>query len=253
MTDKAYFLSDLHLGSAEEPNAFLLIKFLKSLKSREDITHLFLMGDIFDLWVADHKYFVIKFAPIIAELRRLKNAGVEIHYFEGNHDLYLEHFFAREMGMLVHKDAASFVVAGLRLRAEHGDLMNLNDREYIYWRSFLRSMPMKFIAPRLRSDWVTSIGEWLSKKSRENTTKHKVISPERAKKIIHDHAVKCYMQEKLDLHISGHVHVTEDVYLTPQGPHRPGIRVVNLGSWFDDPKVFYLSKEKSGFIHLKDK
>ncbi|MEQ1664183.1 MAG: UDP-2,3-diacylglucosamine diphosphatase [Bdellovibrionales bacterium] len=105
---KAYFISDLHLGSQDEPNCLLAIHFLKSFKKSTQISHLFLLGDIFDLWVADHKYFIKKFEPLIEELKRLHKLGVEIHYFEGNHDLYLEHYFKTQLGFYVHSGPQFF-------------------------------------------------------------------------------------------------------------------------------------------------
>jgi UDP-2,3-diacylglucosamine hydrolase len=247
MSDKAYFISDLHLGSAEEPNAFVLLKFLKSIQSRSDATHLFLLGDIFDLWIAGHKYFILKYAPLLNELKRIKDSGVYVHYFEGNHDLYLEHYFGHELGIIVHKSGASMRIAGKNLRIEHGDQMDLNDKGYLFLRSFLRTSIMNWLAPRLPSWMIVRLGEKMSKASRTYTSQTKVISTDRAKKVIYDHAIKCYLQTPIDMHISGHLHVAEDVVLFPQGPHRAGLRVVNLGSWFDEPRVFLLSEKDSGF------
>src|ERR1700733_14013025 len=133
-TVKAYFLSDLHISSIEEPKTHWLLDFFRAIQSKNDMTHLFLLGDVFDLWVAGHKYFVERFQPVIDELRRLSVLGVEIHYFEGNHDLYLEHFFGRVCGFKIHRAPEYFTLGGLRLRAEHGDQMDPSDRGYKFLR-----------------------------------------------------------------------------------------------------------------------
>jgi UDP-2,3-diacylglucosamine hydrolase len=102
---KAYFLSDLHLKSMQERNSQTLLRFLHSvrdeqlaingtkdqglraIKGASDRHYVFLVGDIFDLWIGKHDYFVSRFKPIVDAIAELVRAGVEVHYFEGNHDL----------------------------------------------------------------------------------------------------------------------------------------------------------------------
>ena len=50
------------------------------------------MVDVLDLRLADHRYFVDKHQSVIDEILRLKDEGVEIHYFEGNHDFHLRYY-----------------------------------------------------------------------------------------------------------------------------------------------------------------
>ncbi len=258
MADKAYFISDLHLGSTTEPNAFILLRFLRAFTSREQISHLILVGDIFDLWIANHVYFKIKFDAILVELIRLKNLGVEIHYFEGNHDLYLEDYFAHVLGCQVHRSAQTFQLAGRKVRVEHGDEMDLDDRGYRFLRWLLRTPVLEFVARRLPSAFVVKLGETMSHASRRYTSEMKVISQDRARKVIREHAAKMHgdsnanvkltsavaAKGKFDMLIAGHVHLVED--------HQSnGYRVVNLGSWFDGTRAFVVTHESAEFIQLK--
>ena len=48
------------------------------------------LGDVFDMWLAHHRYFVDRYNRIIKQLVRLHDEGVGIHYFEGNHDVIRE-------------------------------------------------------------------------------------------------------------------------------------------------------------------
>ena len=89
----AYFVSDIHIMSPSCERARAFLDFLRSLSAAEGTTHLVLLGDIFDLWVADHDYFIKKYGDIIDEIRRLTEEGVEVSYFEGNHDLHLRYFW----------------------------------------------------------------------------------------------------------------------------------------------------------------
>ena len=86
---KAYFLSDLHLRSSEESNSQKLLLFLRHLQENpESFSHLFLVGDIFDLWIHSHKYFIDKYSEIVEAIRAVVDSGNEVHYFEGNQFLY---------------------------------------------------------------------------------------------------------------------------------------------------------------------
>ena len=145
----AYFVSDLHIGSPTDSRARLFLAFLADLRGGENASHLFLMGDIFDLWVAAHSYFVDKYQPITDEILRLQDEGVEIHYFEGNHDLYLEHYWGQQVGLTVHEGPAYFELGHQTVRIEHGDQMDPDDRGYRFLRWFLRTPPLKFLMPRI--------------------------------------------------------------------------------------------------------
>ena len=239
MALKAYFLSDIHLTSIEEPNAQRLLNFFRSLRSIEDITHLFLLGDIFDLWIADHFYFVNKFSEIIQEFKRLHALGVEIHYFEGNHDLYLERFFGNELGFHIHTEPKYFQLDRFRVRIEHGDQMDPYDRGYRFLRWLLRTPAMMWIAPRLPSRFVVWLGERMSKTSREYTTSIKTLSKKRATEIIRLHALRAFVERPFDFLLCGHIHVDYDY----QVPESDSARVLNLGSWHDHPRAALITGE----------
>jgi UDP-2,3-diacylglucosamine hydrolase len=248
---KAYFLSDIHISSIEEPKTHWLLDFFRTIKSTNDMSHLYLMGDIFDLWVAGHKYFVDRFLAVIEELRRLKSLGVEIHYFEGNHDLYLDHFFGKVCGFQIHRSSANFNLGGLRVRAEHGDEMDPNDRGYIFLRWLLRTPVLEWLAPRLPEWIVVWLGERMSAASRHYTSEVKTISQEKTREVFRRHAEAVWNNgTAYDLLVSGHVHVIDDYKFTPQledsamrghgdtlRPSPGEVRVINLGSWFDGARA----------------
>jgi len=86
---KLYFISDLHLGAPDYSKSLereqKVIRFLD--EAAHDAQAIFLVGDTFDFWFEYQqmvpKYFVRFFAQLIA----LKEKGIEIHVFTGNHDL----------------------------------------------------------------------------------------------------------------------------------------------------------------------
>lgn len=245
----AYFVSDIHITSADSERGRLFLAFLQSFRDSSQITHLYLLGDIFDLWVADHHYFVDGYADIIAEIRRLQDAGVEVSYFEGNHDLYLRDFWEQELGVTVHAGPTAVRLGDTRVRLEHGDEMDPDDKGYLFLRWFLRTWPISFLVRHLPGVLIARIGEKASAKSRDYTSNTKVIAPENSVAKIHQHARKVFREEPFDMIVTGHVHVRDDTRIdTGDGE----FRTVNLGSWMDAPCCLRLDQDDARFIELAE-
>jgi len=229
---RAYFVSDLHLDDPEGSRSLLFERLLAEIAADSRTTHLFLLGDVFDMWLGDHDYFIERYRRIVDALAALGKRGIEIHYFEGNHDLHLRPFWAERLGVHVHPDPVHVELAGLRLRLEHGDQMDPDDRGYRFLRWFLRTPPVRFLILNLPGGVVARIGERASAHSRAYTSGTKTISEADAIEKIRAHARKVHEERPFDLIISGHVHVRDDLrFETPVGEGRS----INLGTWLDRP------------------
>ena len=242
MQPRAIFVSYIHLVDESEANAKRFLALLDRLDI-DGFTHLFLLGDIFDLWIADHTYFAKRFGTILSKFRDLQAHGVEIHYFEGNHDLDLRPLFEKQLGIFVHEQAITIEFLGKRLRIEHGDQMDPDDRDYLFLRWLLRTPLLRFLGRHLPGAIVNWIGETASRKSRRYTTGvRQEIGKESVEKKLLGHARREYMTDPFDILIAGHVHVgfDETFHLNNQD-----VRVINLGTWLDKPLVFELSTLKA--------
>lgn len=231
---KAIFLSDLHLISLEDPRGARFMSLLRGISGRgpKAVTHLFLVGDIFDLWLADHQFFVQRYGAVIDQIHRLQSEGVEVHYFEGNHDLYLETYWARALGVRVHPGPAHFQLGSWAVRVEHGDQTDPDDRGYRFLRWFLRTPVMRWFAHHLPGGVVKWIGERASASSRQYTSTVKSVTNEGALLKLHRHAEAMAKTEDFDLLVNGHVHVHDDYSFIAAGKPR---RALNLGSWLREP------------------
>ena len=97
-----YFLSDAHLGSLatrhHRTQERRLVRFLDEIK--DHCSALYLLGDMFDFWY-EYKYCVPKgYTRFLGKISELTDRGVEVHYFTGNHDLWLTDYFEKECGMI---------------------------------------------------------------------------------------------------------------------------------------------------------
>jgi UDP-2,3-diacylglucosamine hydrolase len=226
---RALFVSDIHISSPKDPKYRLFSDFLDKCATLE-LDHLFLVGDIFDLWVADQSFFIETYHHIAERLSRLKTLGVEVHYFEGNHDLDLKAYWQKQLGFDVHSQAAYFKLGPLQVRVEHGDQMDPDDRGYLFLRWFLRTKPMVLLGRGLPGAAVKFIGTRASHASRDYTTNVKSASDDEAREKIRKHALSVFKERPFDLFVSGHVHVSED-------SKQHHFRCINLGTWLKEPLV----------------
>ncbi|WP_374027546.1 UDP-2,3-diacylglucosamine diphosphatase [Bdellovibrio bacteriovorus] len=246
---EAWFISDIHLKTAEERNGKILLRFLRSLLAGNPRqVHLFMLGDIFDLWVGGHTYFAKKFEPLMQTLGDLRKAGARITFIEGNHDVHVEGYFQKHLGIEVFVEAQYYLIDGVRVRCEHGDLINLNDEKYLKYRSIIRNPYIKPLGNILPGKFWDHIGNKASKKSRERSGHYRVSNEGELISMIRKHTPVAYAEKPFDLIVSGHMHVFDDHMETINGH---SVRSVNLGSWFEERvKVFCLKNGVGEWVYL---
>lgn len=232
----------------QERNGQVLLRFLHSLLERNpaDI-HLFLLGDIFDLWVSDHAIFVRKFQPLADAVRDLRNAGARITYIEGNHDVHVGRFWQKQLGVEVHVEAQYYEINGLTIRVEHGDLINLDDKAYLRYRAILRHPWIEPLGHIIPGKFWQDLGDYASKKSRKRSQNYSSRNIPRLIEMIRTHAHRAFEEKPFDLIVSGHMHVIDD-YEFQVGLRKS--RSINLGSWYQDIKVLHLEGTQLEWVPL---
>ena len=123
MVKKIYFVSDAHFGSLLAKDAHeqerKMVRWLDSI--RDDADELFLLGDLFDFWF-EYKTVVPKgFVRFLGKLAELSDAGVKIHFFTGNHDIWTFGYLEQEIGLTVHRKPEIIERNGKRFFLAHGD------------------------------------------------------------------------------------------------------------------------------------
>jgi UDP-2,3-diacylglucosamine hydrolase len=239
---RAYFLSDLHLKDPKEESSKALLSFLRQLQFGTDLTDLFLLGDIFDLWVSDLNYFINKWFELNRELVRLKIEGVKIHYFEGNHDIYLTDYFRDQLGFQIYSGPIDLNWHGVNLHLEHGDEIDQTDKGYLLLRAFLRTKLIRKFICTLPQGVAVWLGESTSQVSREYTSQRPEASNQRIVAMLRDYAKRIYSKKTFDFLVAGHVHV-KDEFQIGSG------YAINLGSWLNERVVLQITKDASGLNH----
>ena len=141
MTQRALFISDLHL-SAERPDANeQFFRFLGDEASRAQA--LYVLGDLFEYWAGDDELKDPAGDPLAAEVaqgfRRLSGAGVAVHVMHGNRDFLVGGGFLAASGASFLDDPSVIRFAGQPVALMHGDTLCTDDRDYQEWRLTARS------------------------------------------------------------------------------------------------------------------
>ena len=240
---RALFISDIHISSPQDAKYALFLRVLERCEQIQPM-HLFLVGDIFDLWILNRHYFIERYAEAAERLRTLCKLGVKVHYFEGNHDLDLKLYWQHEVGVDVQEEAAFFEIEGRVFRVEHGDQMDLTDQGYLFLRWLLRTPFLKFLCRYLPNKIVAWIGERASRASRDYTSHVKTTTEDRARSLIVDHSRRVFSQKEFQVLVCGHVHTIEDREVVID---EKKVRLINLGTWLKDPRMAVFADSENGY------
>lgn len=129
-------LSDVHL-SEERPAQ--VERFLEVLAGpARGAQALYLLGDVFEVWVGDDDVDAPLPARVIAALRGLSDAGTRILLTVGNRDFLLGARFAARAGLTLLDDPVCLDLHGTPTILMHGDLLCTDDTAYLAFRAQVR-------------------------------------------------------------------------------------------------------------------
>ena len=224
---KIYFSSDLHLGAPDkETSAIRERKFVNWLDSiKDDVAILFLVGDIFDFWF-EYKTVIPKgFTRLFGKLAEISDTGVQIHYFVGNHDLWMLDYFQEELKIIVHHKPKEFIFNDISFLIGHGDGLGPDDYGYKRMKKVFTSSITKFLYRWLHPDIGMKIGQSLSLKNKLISGNENIgFIDENKEWLVH------YCRRKLeakhrDHFIFGHRHLPLEIQLNNNSKY------TNLGDW----------------------
>ncbi|HKN09636.1 MAG TPA: UDP-2,3-diacylglucosamine diphosphatase, partial [Pseudomonadota bacterium] len=130
----ALFISDLHLAP-ERPELVAAFHAFVSGRAR-GATALYVLGDLFDVWLGDDQLREPLAAGVAAALRALSASGTPVYLQRGNRDFLLGERFARAAGATLLPDAIVHDLHGKPTLIMHGDQLCTDDVDYQRLRAF---------------------------------------------------------------------------------------------------------------------
>ena len=227
--NKLYFLSDAHLGAGDDSpqRERELCVLLDQMK--QDAAMVVFLGDMFDFWFT-YRYVVPKgHVRLLGKMAELADAGIELHFFIGNHDMWLFDYLKEEMGVIMHDEPDTLEFDGRRFLIGHGDGVGHLDRRYDIIRRIFRCRLNQRLFALLPSGLTFGIAHHWSNSSRKGHIKKNPKIFEYQGDDREGIVIYCkerLMKEHFDYCVFGHRHtpMVKDDCL-------PGCIYVNVGDW----------------------
>lgn len=226
---KIYFSSDNHLGAPTHleslPREKIFVKWLDSIKHDAEV--IFLLGDLFDFWF-EYKTVVPKgFVRTLGKLAELRDSGIQIHFFVGNHDLWMHDYFEKELNIPVYHKPKEFVFNNKHFLIGHGDGLGPGDKGYKRMKKVFTNPFSKWLFRWLHPDLGVRLAQHLS-------VKNKLISGDEDKEFLGEDKewLAQYSKRKLeskhyDYFIFGHRHLPMVINVGENSTY------FNLGDWIN--------------------
>ena len=183
-----------------------------------------ILGDLFEFWIGYPRVPFTHYLPVLEALRHLREKGVEIVYFEGNHDFHMGPFFTETLKARVFRGPATIDLDGKRVYLCHGDQINRRDVGYLLLRLLLHNALTGMVARLVPASIVSVIADRMSRLSRKNHHQRRVKWDYVA--ILREFATARF-REGYDVVITGHFHTP----LLEESPDGGKQTLLSLGDW----------------------
>ena len=229
---KIYFASDLHLGTPTDALSLkrekLFVQWLDEIKA--DAAEIYIIGDLFDFW---HEYNTVVpkgFIRVQGKLAELCDAGIPVHVFTGNHDLWMFGYLEKELGVKLYTQPMQRTINGKKFFIGHGDGLGPGDHGYKFIKKVFSNKICQFLFKWLHPDIGVQLANYFSHRSRYGVAGDKKVletfKGENNEWLI-QFAKQTLQQEHFDFFVFGHRHLPLDIALPNNS------RYINTGDWID--------------------
>jgi UDP-2,3-diacylglucosamine hydrolase len=129
------FISDLHL-QASQPLTF---EAWRGYMGSCDADALFILGDLFEVWIGDEVLREPGFAADCAAVIQATAHRLPVFLMHGNRDFLMGEGLLRECGATLLDDPTVFTFGGRRWLITHGDALCISDTKYMQFRAMVRN------------------------------------------------------------------------------------------------------------------
>ena len=224
---KIYFASDQHFGAPtsekSKPREKLFITWLESIKN--DAEAIFLLGDLFDFWFEYTKVVPKGFIRVLGKLAELSDSGIKIHFFVGNHDLWMKDYFETELNITIYRKPTEFTFNNKLFLIGHGDGLGPGDKGYKRMKKVFTNPFSNWFYKWLHPDIGVRLAQYLS-------VKNKLISGEEDIKFLGEenewlvqYCKKKLTQKHYDFFVFGHRHLPLEITISENSKY------INTGDW----------------------
>ena len=206
----------------------MLFRFVAWLNSiRNDVQILYLMGDVFDYWFEYKEVVPRGYVRLLGKLAELSDAGVEMHYFTGNHDMWVFDYLPKEIGLQIHRAPIQKEYNGKKFFLGHGDGLGPGDFGYKFIKKVFANKLAQWLFARIHPNTGIGLMKFFSRRSRIATGTSDDVYLGDDKEWLMIYSREVLQKEHYDYFIFGHRHMPLDKALSDQS------RYINLGEWIN--------------------
>lgn len=223
---KIYFASDFHLGlKAGYPPLEREKRVVEWLhKVTPDAEAIYLLGDVFDFWW-EYKLVVPRgFTRFLGAIASITDSGIPVHFFTGNHDMWVGKYLSEECGMIIHTSPYIGTFDGKVIYMAHGEGLGSKSKTYKLLLKIFHNRPLRALYSSLHPSIGVGIGHKWSLNSRLGKGISKEFMGEDKEDLIR-HAEAVSKEQKIDYFIFGHRHLAHNFKLSG------GAEIIFLGDW----------------------
>ncbi|MGY5352182.1 UDP-2,3-diacylglucosamine diphosphatase [Wenyingzhuangia sp. IMCC45533] len=226
---KIYFASDQHFGAPNPKSSLqreiLFVQWLDEIK--KDAEAIFLLGDLFDFWF-EYKQVVPKgFVRVLGKLAELKDSGIPIHFFVGNHDLWMTDYFKKELNIPVYREPTEFTLQGKTFLIGHGDGLGPGDKGYKFMKKIFVNPICNWLFKWLHPDLGITLAKYLSIENKTISGEEDVHFLGEDKEHLILYCNKVLKTKYFDYFVFGHRHLPMIHQLSDTSHY------VNTGDWIN--------------------
>jgi UDP-2,3-diacylglucosamine hydrolase len=223
---KIFFASDFHLGlQAGSDTAEREKKIVRWMNSIAPVAkEIYLLGDIFDFWW-EYKLVVPRgFTRFLGTVSEITDSGIPVHFFTGNHDMWVGNYLSDECGLIIHKSAFTRTFDGRKFHMAHGEGLGSNSIGYKILLSIFRNRSLQVLYSMMHP----SIGLGFGHKWSLNSRLGKGITMDflgEEKEDLIRYSKSVLENDNIDYFIFGHRHLALTYKL------KQGAQIIFLGDW----------------------
>ncbi len=224
---KIFFGSDFHLGAPNGETSLVrekkVVAWLNSIEA--EAHEIYLLGDVFDFWF-EYKHAIPKgFVRLQGKIADLTDKGIKVHWFYGNHDMWIFDYIPKELGVELHKAEVTKSYNGKSFFIGHGDGLGPGDHGYKFIKKVFRSKFCQWCFARLHPNFGIGLANYFSKSSRVSTGDSDDIFYGKDKEMLIQYCYRKLESEHTDYFVFGHRHYPIDFKLNEDS------RYINTGDW----------------------
>ena len=224
---KIYFASDQHFGIPDAASSKLrekkFISWLDEVKT--DAKAIFLLGDLFDFWF-EYKTVVPRgFIRVLGKIAELKDSGIPMYFFVGNHDLWMVDYFETELGIPVYHHPKEFVFGEKTFLIGHGDGLGPGDKGYKRMKKVFSHPLSKWFYRWLHPDIGVKLAQYLSTKNKLISGQEDVTFLGEENEWLAQYAKRKLEQKHYDYFLFGHRHLPMEIQVGKDSKY------INTGDW----------------------